>query len=134
MKVRFKGKYLEDENGRIVEVTFEDLLEACLDNSFDSVSVSKIIFQGVVKVTRFEVIRSRDYGKSELYRMLEREIQADSSYKQAKDVRAKENISIREKKAKEARGAYAVYSNVGRMKYLRKKAIKRMRPYKAYHH
>ena len=65
--------------------------------------------------------------------MLEREIQEDSLYKQAKEKKAKEHIIVRKIKEKEARGACAVYSNSGKMKYLRKRALARMHPYKNYH-
>ena len=133
MKVRFKEDYLENEKGERLEVSFDELLKGCLDNSFKTISISKIIFEGVEKVTKLEIIRTRDYGRTELYRKLEREIQRDSSYKQAKAEKEKAHVSAKEAREKAARSSAIILSNPSVDKYARRRALARMRPYKNYH-
>ncbi len=132
MKIRFKGDYLEDERGERVEVSYDELLRGCLATSFETISISKIIFKGVYEVTKFKVMRTRDYARTELFRMLEEDIQKSASYQRAKAEKMIHSAQIREAQRKESQTSMIVDINYTKWKYARKKHMAKLRPYKNY--
>ena len=83
MALRFCDYCLRDENGKIFLISYRELREACLRNSFKDLSISNIIFETVNKLTGEKVIR-REYSHCRMYLWLEKAIQSDVTYQAIK--------------------------------------------------
>ena len=83
MAIRFGEHCLMDENGKVYLISYRELLEECLKHPFNTPSISTIIIETIKRLTGETIIGNR-YNDKPLYRWLEKKIQADSRYQQAK--------------------------------------------------
>ena len=95
MALRFTSVSLEDENGNIYLISYNELLQECLNHPYDTIKVSRIVMETVNKMTGERVI-PRGYNQSKMFCWLESKIHKDPRY-----ITAKENIMQQSKKQRE---------------------------------
>ena len=100
MALRFTSVSLEDENGNIYLISYNDLLQECLNHPYDTINVSQIVRETITKMTGERVI-PRGYNQSKLFCWVESKIHKDPRY-----IRAKENIMQQSKKQREGEQQY----------------------------
>lgn len=102
MAIYFYERGLRYEDGKIALIPYRQILEECLKEPFETISISSLIFAAINKISGMKVIK-RNYSKSLLYKWLERRICQDSKYKQAKEIKIRERQETRifEKEYKE---------------------------------
>lgn len=94
MALYFYERGLRYEDGKIALIPYRQILEECLKEPFETLSISSIIFTAVNRITGMNVIKS-NYHKSLLYQWLERQICQDSKYKQAKEIKIQTEKELR---------------------------------------
>lgn len=82
--LRFKGDHLEDEKGRIVTIPFKNLEDACLNNSYNSLSITEIVIEAVTSITGMPCLKNK-CRESSLFNNLEESIRLDERYIQRKE-------------------------------------------------
>ena len=89
MALRFKEEHLVKEDGTYLEISYEELIQACLLDTYKTISVKEIIFTAIYSITGEKVVdyRCRD---SSLFNRLEDEILKDSRYLESKEQFIKE--------------------------------------------
>lgn len=101
-KVRFVEEGLQYDDGTIVSVTYEEILDACLAGELDTVSIFEIVSNGVQKLTGARVVKN-NYRKSSLFNSLEREIVLTEKYIKKRA----EVVSVSQEMREKARAAQA---------------------------
>lgn len=93
-KLRFIDDNLVDETGKIYEVNKEDLINACGDSNYSTLSVAGIICEKVAQITRCEIC---NYAcrQSKLFQTLEKIVVENEAYQQMKTERLKKAEEIR---------------------------------------
>lgn len=97
-----KIRILDCETDTSILVSNIELLNECLSHPYDTIKVSRIIFDSVTKITGEKVSPKIGYNQSLLYCWLERCIHEDSRYMKAKEKVMEQSEAIR-KKEKEYR-------------------------------
>ena len=94
MSVRFTEKNgIVDDQGIRLEIPYEELLKACLKEEYSTIRIREIIFGAVEELLGQKVMINNCYNKSNLFRMLEQNIQQYPAY-----LAAKRKVRIREEK------------------------------------
>ena len=94
IRVRFIGEELIAENGDVINISFEDLKEACLNSGSKSLSILEIISEGVrIYTGGYEIVRGKHH-KSALYSRLEAAIFHDENYQERKIKKDEEHHKI----------------------------------------
>lgn len=94
LRLRFVGDNLVDETGKIYEVNKEELVKACGDSDYSTLSVAGIICEKVAKVTKCE-ISSYACRKSSLFETLEKIVTRNEAYIEKKTKRIETAEKIR---------------------------------------
>ena len=100
MALRFTSISLEDENGNLYLISHDKLLQECLNHSYDTIKVSRIVMETICNMTGERVI-PRGYNQSRLFCWIESKIHKDPRY-----ITAKENIMQQSKKQREGEQQY----------------------------
>lgn len=124
--VRFIGPNLVDENGDIILIQYQDLLQATLQEEYTTFSVREIIFTGVEKATGQKVIINNDVRKSSLFNQLEDDILKDPKYQERR------KASVQKHEAYKPQRSPVSMKSKSQAKYVREKLIKRLRGTKLY--
>lgn len=124
--VRFIGPNLVDENGDIILIQYQDLLQASLQEEYTTFSVREIIFTGVEKATGQKVIINNDVRKSSLFNQLEDDILKDPKYQERR------RASVQKHEAYKPKRSPVSMKSKSQAKYVREKLIKRLRGTKLY--
>lgn len=99
--LRFKGDHLEDEYGRIIKIPFEDIEDACLKNSYHSLSITDIVIEAVTSITGMHCLKN-NCRESALFNYLEESIRLDERYIQRKEeAQKRREIAKKHSKKKE---------------------------------
>ena len=129
MAVRFVNDKLIDDDGAEVQISYETLLNACLEGEHKTPSIKAIVFGGVQRLTGQRVVQNR-YRESSLFKRLEKGIIADEKYQ-----KLKANINEKRKKVKETPTERYIAQNPDKARWKRirlRNQIKR-RVYKCCH-
>lgn len=84
MSVRFKGDHIEDKQGNVLNLSYEDLLKECLSSQYNTLSIFEIVQESVRKLTGEIVVRN-NCRESILFTKLEAAIWNDEKYQTKKN-------------------------------------------------
>lgn len=117
-KLRFIGENLVDETGNAYEVSLEELIKACDDSNYTTLSVASTICEKVSQVTGCE-IDCFNCRRSSLFALLEKAVVNNEAYKQKR----KESIETFARRREYCRNAY-LSKKPGHIPYCDQKAKK----------
>lgn len=84
MSVRFKGDHIEDKQGNVLNLSYEDLLKECLSSQYNTLSIFEIVQEAVRRLTGEIVVRNNS-RESILFMKLEAAIWNDEKYQTKKN-------------------------------------------------
>ena len=84
MSVRFKGDHIEDKQGNVLNLSYEDLLKECLSSQDNTLSIFEIVQEAVRRLTGEIVVRNNS-RESILFMKLEAAIWNDEKYQTKKN-------------------------------------------------
>lgn len=126
MRARFIGEELIADTGEVINISFNNLKETCLNSGTESLSILEIISEGVrIYTGGYEIVRNK-YHESALYSKLEKAIFHDERYQARKNKRYKERHEISEASRIEKEKRNQLY---GENEYVLKRIRKKMREY-----
>ena len=85
-KIIFVGDHLEDEQGRIIECSYEDLLNACHKDFYENLNIAGIITQAVSTLLGVKCPKRSDLRDQSLFCKLENYIRNTPEYIKSKYV------------------------------------------------
>lgn len=101
MLVRFIDNNLVGETGEVLQISFEQLKEACLSSNIKSLSIFDIISDGVKNCTGGYIVIKGNHQKSILYNQLQEAIYHDERYKLQIEEKNKKRIQLKEAEQQE---------------------------------
>ena len=84
MSLRFKGDHIEDKQGNVLNLSYEDLLKECLSSQYNTLSIFEIVQEAVRRLTGEIVVRNNS-RESILFMKLEAAIWNDEKYQTKKN-------------------------------------------------
>lgn len=100
MLVRFQGDDIITQEGDIVNVSYAELREACLESSYTSPSIVTIVSEALEKITGYSLNRYK-CRESPLFARLENDIRNDKRYQEEKQSCINKKKEIHDAKEKE---------------------------------
>lgn len=101
MLVRFIGNNLVGETGEVLQISFEQLKEACLNSNIKSLSIFDIISDGVKNCTGGYIVIKKNHQKSTLYNQLQEAIYNDERYRLQIEEKNKKRAQLRDAEQQE---------------------------------
>lgn len=95
MALYFTKTVLKDENGKVFLISYRSLLEECLKHSMEELSIYKIVFETIERLTG-EKVKKHEYNASLLFRWLEKNIQKSDVYISRKKQLTQKSLDYKE--------------------------------------
>lgn len=101
-KVRITNNGIFSENGELIPISYEELLNECITGTYEQLSVIDIVSEAIYNLTGYYLIKYK-YNETTFYRKLQRDIRLSEQYKEKYDKFVKADSERRQKIWEETR-------------------------------